>query len=350
MKRSKDIIYSNLNIKTMEKKYNSVLKKSTFSKNILPITYKTPFLEKIIKFFIKTIMFAVIPRSSWKNNPKVNELINRIYQRFSSRDFAFIPVSFAFYLLVSFVPIMISVFLLLKLLPLGLEWLFFSAILSRIIPGVESLVAGAQFGGVATYAVIIPLFLASLWVSSGGFAKFIYSENYIYRHESTGNWFLNRLKGFITVFWISIYIFVSTTLYLYTYKLFGFATSHDKNAENIYFYISFSLYLLVGLYIGFSLLFKISPAFKLSWTQVAPGALIASVPTIIFISIFGYLTSLIDYKKFGVFGTFMYIALLVSIASYFMYLGIIANEGYYKTYHSRYTINKKTWFKKFIKH
>ncbi|WP_406617110.1 YhjD/YihY/BrkB family envelope integrity protein [Mycoplasmopsis adleri] len=326
-----------------------MLKKSAFNKNIMPVKHQSMLIEKIIKFFISIIMFIAIPKSSWKNKPKVREMIDRVYKRFSGRDFAFIPVSFSFYLLISFIPVMLSVFLLLKFLPWGLETLFLNNILVKIIPGFESITKGIDFSIAGTYAVIIPLFLASLWVASSGFAKFIYSENYIYKHETTGNWFINRGKGFITVFWISIYIFVTMAIYLSFYKAFGFAKTTNEIAKNVYFYISFSIYLMVTLYLGFSLLFKFTPAFKVGWNTVTPGVLIASVPTMIFISIFGYLTSLIDYKKFGVFGVFMYIALLVSNMSYFIYLGVIANEGYYKTYISSYTIDKKTWFKKYIK-
>nr|WP_307929520.1 hypothetical protein [Mycoplasmopsis bovis] len=117
--------------------------------------------------------------------------------------------------------------------------------------------------------------------------------------------------------------------------------------KNIYFYIVFSLYLMLNLYVGLSVLFKISPGFIVPWSSLLPGVLIASLPTMVFITIFGYLTSLIDYYKFGIFGIFMYIALLVSIMSYFMYLGIITNAAFYKTFYSRYTTPKKIWFRKF---
>ncbi len=105
---------------------------------------------------------------------------------------------------------------------------------------------------------------------------------------------------------------------------------------------------MLNLYVGLSVLFKISPGFIVPWSSLLPGVLIASLPTMVFITIFGYLTSLIDYYKFGIFGIFMYIALLVSIMSYFMYLGIITNAmTFYKTFYSRYTTPKKIWFRKF---
>ncbi|MBD4758288.1 YihY/virulence factor BrkB family protein, partial [Xanthomonas citri pv. citri] len=78
-----------------------------------------------------------------------------------------------------------------------------------------------------TYILIITLFLASLIISSSGFGKFTYSINYIYKHETTGNYFFNRLKGFLIVVCIALYIFISSLLYLSVYKLFGVHKASD---------------------------------------------------------------------------------------------------------------------------
>ncbi|MCE6114928.1 YihY/virulence factor BrkB family protein [Mycoplasmopsis agalactiae] len=341
-------LYTNKNVKKMNRTYNRMLKKSLFSKNILSVKKtKTSLLEIVIKFFIKIIMLIAVPIRLKKNKNKLSELVGRVYKRFTSREFAFIPVSFAFYSLVSFIPIIMSVSVAISLIPGNFSSLFNDEILRRIIPGLESFINSIpQTWNAKTYILIITLFLASLIISSSGFGKFTYSINYIYKHETTGNYFFNRLKGFLIVVCIALYIFISSLLYLSIYKLFGV---HKASAlgRSIYFYIVFSLYLMLNLYVGLSLLFKVSPAFKVPWSSLLPGVLIASLPTMVFITIFGYLTSLIDYYKFGIFGIFMYIALLVSTMSYFMYLGIITNAAFYKTFYSRYTVAKKIWFRKF---
>ncbi|VEU75683.1 Ribonuclease BN-like family [Mycoplasmopsis maculosa] len=350
-KSDNDIIFSNNNIKKIEKEYNKRLKTSRFSKNIIPIQKdRFAFIEKIIKFFIKIIMFIALPKTARKNKIKTKELIDRVYTRFMSRDFAFIPASFAFYLLASFIPIVTSVYLLLRIMPLDIADLFLSEILGRIIPGVSTFVDSLKIESTAQILTIGALYLATLWVSSGGFAKFIYSENYIYKHENTGNWFINRIKGFLTVFGITVYIFITIAVYLYIYKATGLVEA-DSYKKYLYFYITFSFFLLITLYIGFSLLFKITPAFKLPFYLVLPGSLITTIPTTFFITLFGYIFSagIINYNQYGIFGTIMYIALLISFVSYFMYLGIIANESYYKTYYSTYTVKKKVWSFKIIK-
>lgn len=341
-------LYTNKNVKKMNRTYNRMLKKSLFSKNILSVKKtKTSLLEIVIKFFIKIIMLIAVPIRLKKNKNKLSELVGRVYKRFTSREFVFIPVSFAFYSLVSFIPIIMSVSVAISLIPGDFSSLFNDEILRRIIPGLESFINSIpQTWNAKTYILIITLFLASLIISSSGFGKFTYSINYIYKHETTGNYFFNRLKGFLIVVCIALYIFISSLLYLSVYKLFGVHKASDLG-RNIYFYIVFSLYLMLNLYVGLSLLFKVSPAFKVPWSSLLPGVLIASLPTMVFITIFGYLTSLIDYYKFGIFGIFMYIALLVSTMSYFMYLGIITNAAFYKTFYSRYTVAKKIWFRKF---
>lgn len=344
-KEKNNIIYSNNNVKAMIKKYNNEIKKSSIGKNVIVATNKkTSIIEIILKFFIKMILFIAVSKSLTRNKTKTNELVDRVYARFTGRDFVFIPISFAFYLLISFIPIMMSVYILLSFLPGDLNVLFTDKILAKIIPGLLALTESWKTKtDIKTYAIVIPLFIAAIWFSSAGFARFIYSLNYIYRHETTGNWFINRFKGFVTVLLIVVFMFIFVSIYLVFYKLFKIDKA-PLYKQNIYFYVTFSLFLFATLYIGFLQLFRFTPSFKLTWQQVAPGVLIATIPTMIFITIFGYLTSLINYNKFGIFGIFMYIALLVSNMSYFIFLGIIANEGFYKTYHSRYTISKKRWF------
>lgn len=341
-------LYTNKNVKKMNRVYNRSLKRSLFSKNILTVKKaKRSLLEIVIKFFIKIVMLVAVPLSLRKNKNKLGELVGRVYKRFTSRDFVFIPVSFAFYSLVSFIPIILSVSVALSLIPGEFSTLFNNEILKRIIPGLDSFINSVpQTWNAKTFVLVITLFLASLFISSSGFGKFTYSINYIYKHETTGNYFFNRLKGFFIVIGIALFIFISALIYLSIYKLFGVHKASELG-KNIYFYIVFSLYLMLNLYVGLSVLFKISPGFIVPWSSLLPGVLIASLPTMVFITIFGYLTSLIDYYKFGIFGIFMYIALLVSIMSYFMYLGIITNAAFYKTFYSRYTNPKKIWFRKF---
>ncbi|RMX36159.1 YihY/virulence factor BrkB family protein [Mycoplasmopsis fermentans] len=338
-------IYTGLDQNRLKKEYRNSLKKSWFARNVVPVENKKwLFFEKIVKFFIMIILWIATPRLSWKNKSKTNELINRTYKKFTDKSFVFIPLSTAFYFLVSFVPIITIMIVLLSLIP-GYHTLFINEVLARIIPGVTSIIKipdttkkGAQLTS------LIILCLASLWMASSGFGKFIYSQNYIYGHENLGNWFTNRIKGLFVVLGISIYLFLAAALYLFFYQTFtdNMSTYH----KNIYFYITFSFYLLIMLYFGLTLLYTMSPSFKLSWTTVFPGVLITSFPVMIFITIFGFLTSLINYDKYGIIGSFMYIALFVSFLTYFMFLGIIVNEAYYKTYVSSYTVSKRSIFGK----
>ncbi len=85
-------------------------------------------------------MLVAVPLSLRKNKNKLGELVGRVYKRFTSRDFVFIPVSFAFYSLVSFIPIILSVSVALSLIPGEFSTLFNNEILKRIIPGLDSFI------------------------------------------------------------------------------------------------------------------------------------------------------------------------------------------------------------------
>lgn len=343
---NKEKIYTGLELKKLKKAYRKSNKKSLISKNIIPNESKGwVIVETIIKWFIKIILLVSTPKDSWKNKNKSRELIDRTYSKFISSDSVFIPISLSFYFLVSFVPILTVLVLLLSFIS-DYSTIFIDVILDRIIPGLKQVIKMPQVGPSTgfQYTTITLLLLTSTWIGSNGWGRFIYLQNYIYGHESLGNFFINRIKGFLIVLSITLYLFIMSVIYIYFYKIFSL--EFDSTSEKTFFYITFYIYLIFVVYIGFTLLFKFSPSFKLTWNSVLPGVLIAAIPNILFISSFGFLSTQIDYKKYGSIGTFMYIALFVSSVAYFLFLGLIVNESYYKTYYSSFTIAKNQLFRK----
>ncbi|MCS4536687.1 MULTISPECIES: YihY/virulence factor BrkB family protein [unclassified Mycoplasma] len=349
MKETNNNIYTGIEPKKMYKAYKKTIKKTWVSRNIIQNENSTFWLfEKIAKFFLMLILFISTPKTSWKNKSKSSELIDRTYQKFTAKESAFIPISLSFYFLISFVPILTVVVVLLSFIN-GYNTVFLDIILSRIIPGVKSIlnIPNFKINQSVQYTTIGILLFGSTWLGSSGWGRFIYSQNYIYGHENLGNFFLNRLKGFFIVLGISLYLFIVSLIYISFYKLI--VPRLSVVGELVFFYISFMFYLILVLYFGFSLIYKLTPSFKLPWNSVLPGVLLATIPNMIFIGVFGYLTSLINYTQYGAIGTFMYIALFVSSLSYFIFIGLIVNESYYKTYYSSYTIAKRDFFLKRIK-
>ncbi|AIA29733.1 membrane protein [Mycoplasmopsis californica] len=343
-------IYTGLELKQIKKITNRKNRSSWAGKNIISNENRRwDFFEKIIKYFLRFILWLTTSKIGWKNKVKTNELVDRTYAKFIAKDSAFIPFSLAFYFLVSFVPISTIVIVLLSFID-DYNVIFVNKIITRVIPGVQSLLAIPEFkiNEGAKYTAILVLLLTSTWLGSSGWGRFIYLQNYIYGHENLGNFFLNRIKGFFVVLGISIYIFLASALYITFYK--WITPSFSLTGETIFFYISLFIYLLLILYLGFTLIYKLTPSFKLQWNSVLPGVLVASIPNMIFISGFGYLTSLLKYDQYGTIGTFLYLALFVSSLTYFTYMGLIVNESYFKTYYSSFTISKTAWiFKRFNK-
>ncbi|VEU78078.1 YhjD/YihY/BrkB family envelope integrity protein [Mycoplasmopsis columbinasalis] len=335
-------ILTGINIRKVKSAYKQTLRTKWFSKNVLPITRKKQtWDEKIIKIILHILLRIAAPRISWKNKPKINELVNRSYNNYMRKDIVFIPISLSFYFLISFVPIITIILILLSALKYNV--MFLDVILTKIIPGINSVIKFPESSDSGTqYVYLGVLAISSLWLSASGFNRFVYSQNYIYQHDYLGNWFINQLKGLVIVFCISLYLTGVIIIYLLFFESVtqSLTSSYDTN---IFFYFTFSIYLFLALCLGIFLLFKLTPSFINPMHTVIPGVIVSAVPITIFITSFGYLTSIIDYNKYGIIGTFLYISLLVSTMSFFLIIGSIVNEAYYKTYYSSYTIAKKSW-------
>lgn len=67
----------------------------------------------------------------------------------------------------------------------------------------------------------------------------------------------------------------------------------------------------VMLFLGFASFFKFSPRYKIKFRHTLPGAMVATLPTVIFFAVFGALvqSKLLDYTYFGTIGTIMYLGL-----------------------------------------
>ncbi|ADE19775.1 YihY/virulence factor BrkB family protein [Mycoplasma crocodyli] len=339
--------------KKEDKQYKKDLKKQRFFPNIVwPNLIKINLYEIIIKFIIKLILYATYFWTFRKSKEKMNAMINRAYIKFSSREFIFIPAASSFYLLVSFVPVIIMNYLILSLFNFAsvqniFNRYFLDIILPKMIPGIETVISFLTTELNGTQAIISLIFLAvtCLWVSSAGYGKIIASQNYIYNHKYLGTNLGNRLKGLIVV--LIIAILLSFTV-IFTMGLDIMISGYeilnkkvDHNSTIVLFIINSFLFL----YLGFILLFKYSPSFKLTFRSINSGALIASIPTWLLVSIFASIAKISDFNKYGPLGIFMYLSIFISMFTYFMYLGIIVNEAYFKTFISQRTEQKKTLFK-----
>ncbi|TQC54050.1 YihY/virulence factor BrkB family protein [Mycoplasmopsis mucosicanis] len=348
MDKKSEHIYTGLKIKKMNKAYRKAIRKSSISKSVIPNENNDWWIyEKVIKFFIRIILLISTPRAVWQNKSKTDELIDRTYSKFNAKDSVFVSISLAFYFLISFVPILTIVVFLMNLLPETFSKTFINEIMHRIIPGAENVLSlnfKTGFSKSANYTAIAFLLITSTWIGSSGWGRFIYLQNYVYKHESLGNFFLNRLRGFFIVIGISLYIFIMALFYVSFFNYINPKIS-TNTGKNIFFYISFDIYLFIFLYIGFILIYKLTPSFKNPLTSVLPGVLITTLPNLVFISVFGHLISNGNYyKNYGIVGAFIYLALFVSSLSYFIFLGIIINEAYYKTYYSSYTTAKRNFW------
>ncbi|UUD37008.1 Ribonuclease BN-like family [Mycoplasmopsis californica] len=334
----------------LKEEQREILRSSFSDKISFPKPKHKTLLETVIKFFIKVILLVSIPKKRKLNKNKNKELINTTYSQISSKEFKFIPSSTSFHFLVAFVPIISMVFGLLYLTNTDLAESFKENVLGRIIPGIEKTIEGTSFIGnkISNISAFAIIFASSLFLGSSGFSNLIFTQNYIYKHKNMGNIITNRFKGILIVGSITIFIYLSALTYLITIKLFHLG-KNLSSFKLVWSYIFLSFWVIGTLFLGILLLFKMSPTFKLKWKQIIPGVIIASVPMILFTIIFGFISSLFDYGKYGIIGTLLYLSVFIYVLTYFMYLGMIANASYLRTYFTIRTQSKFDWTRIFRK-
>ncbi|AMD81263.1 hypothetical protein MCANUFG4_01238 [Mycoplasmopsis canis UFG4] len=368
----------NLNIKKnnykklLKLKYKKSHLRSFYSNIIYPD--KFVFINKIYENIMKGIIsffasFLIFARSQ-NDKTKRNKVVHQVYSSYDSKEFNFIWLSTIFYILISFVPVIYIVsFLNLTIndsIPSFVSYvnplvktkfpnstenifqsLFNALVFERFIPGGNSYFiteAKQELGTLGKIYALIPgsfIAIPSLYISSGGYGKLISAYNYIFSHNKIGSYWGNKIKGLGIVITVSILLWVFSTV-----NIFAQTSLWNTYGENNK-WLSDLLYLLFAflfLFFLFLILFKITPSFKMKFKDSFRGSLISTLPTFILVVIYTYLYKLISYDKFGsAVGFFFSVGFFINWYIYFMFLGIIFNNAYYKNYVSSRTIPKKVY-------
>ncbi|RMA77482.1 membrane protein [Metamycoplasma subdolum] len=318
---------------------------------LIRVKKKSSVFEKIIKAIIYGILWIAIPRFVKQNKEQSKDVVSIAYDRLNSNEFKFIPPGYALYLFLSFIPIVCIVISVLGAISPKYDIVVRFIILGKIIPGIESTIPnmGLLWKDPAQAAVLVLFFVSVIWLTSGGYSKMIGSINALYDYKGGNSFFKNRLKGIllslIVTLILTLLFMAATGLMTFliekaNYGVFPADLTKITNAKDLnltvefwlVYYFSLVIFLPIGTYLGFLFFFRFSPNFKLKFQYIHPGALISAIPTAFFVLIFGSLTSIINYNKFGPVATFMYLLLLLSYMSYFIYAGLIVNASFYKSF------------------
>ena len=333
--------------------------RSWLSKLIVAPYRKVSLMEKIIKFFIFIALRIAIKPSRWKEPKKNYEIIDRTYKRFMSNDFIYIPTSIAFYIIIAFMPILSIISLVYYIPPIeiflennrnkeNLDLL--QQVIGGFIPGSTELIESLKEipdSGLAPGALgtIIVSLIISTWISSNGFAKIVYTESYIFNHKFVGGYWMNRLKGFFMV--LCFVFFLLLILFANILFVNWLNHHHEKGIlRRLWTYLWLISTLSVGVFVGIISLFKFSPRFFIKVRHTIPGAIVTTVPTVGFLVFFGIITSFWHYDRYGIVGSIMYIGISSLIIVDFIYVGLITNNSYYKTFvgdkmKKKWTISRK---------
>lgn len=353
---------------TLGKKERSYLSSIIISNGNM---HKVSLTEKIIKFIIYIALRIVIRPKHWKDPKKNYEIIDRTYTRIMSADFIYIPSSIAFYIIMAFMPIMSLIMALdnvgfirdLMHVPgsdtydptthafLGDET-YVEVILGKFIPGIADLlkqVKGATTGNqnmaaeVGAWAAIILSLFVSTWIAAGGFAKLVFTQSHIYGHKYVGGYWMNKLKGLSMVISFTLYLLIALTINV-GFEHFMNAMNWDDSTKSGVRYLFLAVGLFFLIFIGFIILYRFSPRYKTKIRWIIPGAMTSTIPTAGFLILFGSISSLWSYGRFGSLGTIMYIGMGSLIITYFIFVGILVNSSYHNTHIGK--VEKKWTFSK----
>lgn len=331
--------YSKKKIKkeNKERKYLSSL--------ITPFDKNISLGERILKFIIYIALRLVIKPSRWKQPERNFEIIDRTYKKITSSDFVFIPSSVAYYLLMSFIPL-ITIISLMTRIPFLQENNIkenLADVFKGFIPGLDKIwesLEKMKFSA-GTFTAFIALLITSLWISSSGFSQLIYTQSHLYKHKYVGGYWMNKIKGIVIVIAFSLFMFTVLTGNFFFIRWIN-NSSLSGNYKNFIKKTFLYVGLIIFVFLCYIALFKLSPRYKIKIRHVIPGSMVATVPTIIFISIFGIIGEYLSYKRFGYIGTFLYVGLLVLEISYFIFVGLIVNVSYHNTFVIKELKSKRT--------
>ena len=333
-----------------KKAKNKGKRKSYISSLVILQGKKVPLMERVVKILIYMALRLVIAPKKWKHPEKNYEIIDRTYKRIMSSDFIFIPSSIAFYIIMAFMPIL-AMIVSIDNIP-GLRNLVktedFTDVLGRFIPGIGDILKSLKTFSTANVGGAISTFLTLLittWIASGGFAKLIYTQSYIYEHKFVGGYWMNRIKGMFIVIALTVFLIAVLAVNI---SVNQWIKSWDMNSQSksvlMYLFLFFGL--LFVIFTGVIFLFKFTPRYKIKFRHVVPGAMVMALPTTLFLAFFGLITTFWSYGSYGIIGAIMYIGMSSLICTNFLFMGLIANASYYQTFVGRkmkakWTVSKK---------
>lgn len=327
-------------------------KKQSYAANLIihDKNKKIPLTERLVKLVILVALRMVIKPSKWKDPKKNYALIDKTYDRIMSSDFVYIPSSIAFYMIMAFMPIM-SMIMVVSDLDFMHDLIYFTdskttkennaiaEIIGKFIPGMKDLISqvhnavggGSKLVQLGSRIALIVSLVISAWIAAGGFSKLIFTMSHIYGHKYVGGYWMNKFRGISMVVIFTLSLTFALAVNIYVDHLI-----RNSSLPYIWQQVASYSFLIVGLsvliFCGFIVLYRFSPRYKTKIRWIVPGAMTSAIPTILFLAGFGPITSFWDYSSFGAIGAIMYLAMAALFVIYFIFVGIIVNASYHKTF------------------
>ncbi|WP_025755108.1 YhjD/YihY/BrkB family envelope integrity protein [Mycoplasmopsis cricetuli] len=328
-------------------------------------------LKSIITLFCWFLTFSFSRSYKWlisenknkeifhKYNKKRQAVVEIVFQKFRTNEFNFTWLTIAFYFLISFVPIIFIVsnlHFLVGYAYFGPEseeksilnnW-FISGTLNNFLPDIKQYansISLVEFdNSTSNFLVFFRrffIFIATLWFASTGYGKLVSAVNYMYDHEKSGTYLGNRLKGLGLVLLVSVLFWLFSLGYTLINYLFLEYNEFLKVSVTTFSKAIFGIFVFVFLYFLFLFLFKLCPSFTIKFRHINRGILFAAIPNAIFVIIFSlWIGDFLNYDKYGSIGFVLTLAFFITWFVNLMFLGILFNQAYYKSFHNQRTYNR----------
>lgn len=269
-----------------------------------------------------------------KNKLTLWKFIKELYYRLMHDDIAVLSANLSYYFILSILPLIVVALSLTPYFKIDQNYLLEKinaiapGVLGEYIFGMISEVLNNKSNTILTFGIIV-----TLWSASNGIYGLMYAFNVAFRVKEERMWLKVKIISVLFTVVLMISMFLMLVLLVFgkqiTWLMFH-KLNFDTGFYNMWNYITVLLPLIFT-FVIFVFLYKLATNVKISFANVALGALFASISWIILSKLFGYyIDHFSNYiKTYGSIGAIMLFVMWLYFTGYILIIGAEINAIIY---------------------
>lgn len=186
-------------------------------------------------------------------------------------------------------------------------------------------VLGSQSTGLFSISIVV-----SLWMSSAGFKGVIKGINKAYNIKENRSYIKRTTIAFISTIVLALTIFMALVILVFGKVLSDYIISivyYNRLISIVWLILRYAIMIILLLFV-FSAIYRFTPAKRLKWKEVFPGAVVATVGWMILSVGFSfYINNFNNYSKFyGSLAAVFILMLWIFLISIILILGVEVNS------------------------